>query len=62
VVAPDDLKGAKEAILHWYKEYEATDGGNAGLATGPSDAALEYSWERLGARYAALITDCIGKT
>jgi len=62
VVAPNDLKGAKDAILHWYKEYETREGEKAGLDTGPSNAALEYSWERLGARYSALITDCIGKT
>jgi glycosyltransferase involved in cell wall biosynthesis len=61
VVGPDDLKGAKKAILYWYKEYEAADGGKPGYGTGLKNATLEFSWERLGDRYAGLITDCIGK-
>jgi glycosyltransferase involved in cell wall biosynthesis len=55
VVAPDDLQGAKDAVAHWYASYLAS-----GSAPGParprlSAEALEYSWERLGRRYAEAI-------
>jgi len=55
VVAPDDLQGAKSAVAYWYTNHFAQ--GSLGTNQKPeiSDAALEYSWERLGARYAELI-------
>jgi glycosyltransferase involved in cell wall biosynthesis len=57
VIAPDDLQGAKDAVRYWYDQYKK----NAEMRM-PGvlrNAVLEYSWEHLGSRYAALIRDCV---
>ncbi len=61
VVAPQDLESAKQAIAAWYGQYfqdkTASDecspdkGENFCAATG------EYSWDKLGARYSALLEE-----
>jgi len=58
VVAPNDLEGAKDAIVSWYKRY--VQEGKAETLHWPQDPGIaeEYSWDRLGARYAAALEEC----
>ena len=58
VVAPNDLEGAKDAIVSWYKGH--VQEGKTGTLHWPQDpgVAEEYSWDRLGARYAAVLEEC----
>jgi glycosyltransferase involved in cell wall biosynthesis len=53
VVAPDDLQGARNAVAYWYGLH--LNGVVTAEEPELSSAALEYSWTRLGARYAELI-------
>jgi glycosyltransferase involved in cell wall biosynthesis len=55
VVAPDDLRGAKDALLDWYKEFVAAGDCRGALEQDQTDAKLEYDWTRLGPRYSELI-------
>jgi glycosyltransferase involved in cell wall biosynthesis len=58
VVSPNDLEGAKEAIASWYERY--LQDGQLGHSCWPQNPGIanEYSWEKLGARYAALLEEC----
>jgi hypothetical protein len=60
VVAPDDVRAAKEAIRRWYQEFAATGDCRAYAGAGQADAAREYDWSRLGLRYSDLIDSCEG--
>mgnify|MGYP001568347155 CR=1 FL=1 len=58
VVAPNDLKGAKDAIASWYEGYLQEGQAWATQPLQDPGIADEYSWDRLGERYAAVLEEC----
>lgn len=58
VVAPDNVEGAKEAIAFWYGQFLQEQEAAIQKPPSHSSARDEYSWDRLGVRYASLLVDC----
>ena len=60
VVAPQDLKSAKQAIAAWYVQYiQNKMNSEPNKSEQYSASTGEYSWGKLGARYAALLEEII---
>jgi len=55
VVSPNDLDSAKVAILSWYENYIQKSTSGSPDSVERNGARLDYSWDRLGARYAELV-------
>ena len=58
VVAPTDVEGAKDAIAFWYNEYLQKEEMVNEHLTKDAVSTDEFSWTRLGARYASVLEEC----